>query len=103
MHRRLKLAITILGFAAAGCASDPMTSASGGATLAIDAAPANAFRRCRDRRPRACAGNRPGLELPALLHVAQADDEVSQTIGVIGAGTMGTGIAQVCALAGFQS
>ena len=39
MYRRLKLAITILGFMAAGCAGDPVTSASGGSTLAIDAAP----------------------------------------------------------------
>ena len=39
MHSKLKLGITTLAFAAAACASDPMTSASSGATLAVDAAP----------------------------------------------------------------
>ena len=39
MHSKLKLAIATLAFAAAGCAGDPMTSASSGATLAVDAAP----------------------------------------------------------------
>jgi hypothetical protein len=39
MCSRLKLGITILALTAAGCAGDPMTSASGGGTLAIDAAP----------------------------------------------------------------
>jgi hypothetical protein len=38
MYSKLKLGITILGLAAAGCAGDPMTSASSGATLAVDAA-----------------------------------------------------------------
>ena len=39
MYSRTKLAITILALAAAGCAGNPMTSASSGATLAVDAAP----------------------------------------------------------------
>ena len=39
MCKRLKLGITILALTAAACAGDPMTSASGGATLAVDAAP----------------------------------------------------------------
>ena len=37
--QKLKLGITILALTAAACAGDPMTSASGGATLAVDAAP----------------------------------------------------------------
>lgn len=39
MHSKLKLGIATLALAAAGCAGNPMTSASGGATQAVDAAP----------------------------------------------------------------
>jgi hypothetical protein len=43
MHSKLKLGIATLAFAAAACAGDPLASASGGATLAVDAAPVRTF------------------------------------------------------------